>query len=42
MVLNGKCDFGVSKIIGEILEIVVNLLKLVEALIGIDISKVRI
>ena len=42
MVSNGKCDLGASKITGEILEIVANLPKSVEALTGIDISKVRI
>ena len=42
MVSNGKCDLGASKITGEILDIVANLPKSVEALTGIDISKVRI
>ena len=41
MVSNGKCEIGASKITGEILEIVANLPKSVEALTGIDISKVR-
>ena len=40
MVSNGKCDVGASKITSEILEIVANLPKSVEALTGIDISKV--
>lgn len=40
MVSNGKCELGASKITGEILEIVANLPKSVEALTGIDISKV--
>ena len=40
MVSNGKCEIGASKITGEILEIVANLPKSVEALTGIDISKV--
>lgn len=39
MVSNGKCELGASKITGEILEIVANLPKSVEALTGIDISK---
>jgi len=42
MVSNGKGDLGASKITGEILGIVANLPKSVEALTGIDISKVRI
>ena len=41
MVSNGKCELGASKLTGEILEIVANLPKSVEALTGIDISKVR-
>lgn len=40
MVSNGKCEVGASKITSEILEIVANLPKSVEALTGIDISKV--
>lgn len=40
MVSNGKCDIGANKVTGEILEIVANLPKSVEALTGIDISKV--
>lgn len=40
MVSNGKCDVGASKITTEILDIVANLPKSVEALTGIDISKV--
>ena len=40
MVSNGKSDVGASKITSEILEIVANLPKSVEALTGIDISKV--
>ena len=41
MVSNGKCDVGANKITTEILDIVANLPKSVEALTGIDISKVR-
>ncbi|KAJ7378886.1 Flotillin-like protein 1 [Desmophyllum pertusum] len=39
MVSNGRCELGASKITGEILDIVANLPKSVEALTGIDISK---
>lgn len=39
MVSNGKCDVGANKITTEILDIVANLPKSVEALTGIDISK---
>ena len=41
MVSNGKTDVGANKITGEILDIVANLPKSVEALTGIDISKVK-
>ena len=40
MVSNGQSDVGAGKITSEILEIVANLPKSVEALTGIDISKV--
>ena len=40
MVSNGKGDMGASKITAEVLDIVSNLPKSVEALTGIDISKV--
>ena len=39
MVSNGQSDVGASKITAEILDIVSNLPKSVEALTGIDISK---
>lgn len=41
MVSNGKGDVGANKITAEILDIVANLPKSVEALTGIDISKVN-
>lgn len=40
MVSNGKSEMGASKVTGEILDIVAKLPKAVEALTGIDISKV--
>lgn len=40
MVSNGQGDVGAGKITGEILDIVARLPKAVEALTGVDISKV--
>ena len=40
MVSNGEGDVGAGKVTGEILDIVAKLPKAVEALTGVDISKV--